>query len=81
MEEKIGFSGLLSSILRISRKMGFRYKRCNDSRKFLMERRDIVLIQMEFLRTIYNIHSSGDSWTVLYLEEMWVNQNYSLKYI
>jgi hypothetical protein len=37
MEEKIGFSGSQSSMLRLLRKMGFRYRRCNDGRKFLME--------------------------------------------
>jgi hypothetical protein len=42
MEEKVGFSGSWSSILRVSRKMGFWYRQCNDRRKFIMERRDIV---------------------------------------
>jgi hypothetical protein len=41
-EETIGFSGSQTSILRILRKMGFRYRRCNDRRKFLMEKRFIV---------------------------------------
>jgi hypothetical protein len=34
IEEKIGFSGSQSSILRPLR-MGFRYRRCNNGRKFL----------------------------------------------
>jgi transposase len=55
VEEKIGFSGSQSLILRLLRKMGFRYRKCNYGRKFLMERRDIVLARMEFLRTIHNI--------------------------
>jgi hypothetical protein len=38
MEEKIRFSGSQSSILRLLRKMGFRYRSCNDRRKFLRER-------------------------------------------
>jgi hypothetical protein len=57
MEEKIGFSGSQSSILRLLRKMGFRYRRCNYGRTFLMERRDIAVARMEFLRTMHNICS------------------------
>jgi hypothetical protein len=30
MEEKMGFSGSQSSILRLLKNMGFRYRRCND---------------------------------------------------
>jgi ribosomal protein L34 len=80
MEEKIWFSRSQSSILRLLRKMGFRYRRCNDGRKFLMERRDTVT-RMEFLRTMHNIRSSGDTQPIFYLDEMWVNQNHSLIYI
>jgi hypothetical protein len=75
-EEKIGFSESWSSASRILRKMGFRYRRCNDRIKFLMERRAIVSIQMEFLRTKHNIRSSAR----FYLDEAWVNLNQSLKY-
>jgi hypothetical protein len=81
MEEKTGFSGSQSSILRLLRKMGFRYRRCNVERKFLVERRDIVVTRMEFLRTMHNIRSSGDTQPIFYLDETWVNQNHSLKYI
>jgi hypothetical protein len=41
MEGKKEFSGSWSSILRMLRKMGFRYIRFNEGRKFLMLRRDI----------------------------------------
>jgi hypothetical protein len=57
MEEKIGFSGSQSSILRLLRETGFRYRRCNDGRKCFMERRDIAVARMEFLRTMHNIRS------------------------
>jgi hypothetical protein len=36
---------------------------------------------MEFLRTMHNIHSSGDTRPIFYLDETWVNQNHSPKYI
>jgi hypothetical protein len=76
MEEKTGFSGSESSVLRVVlREMGFWY------RKFLMERRDTVATRMEFLRTKHNIRLSGNTWPIFHLDEMWVNQNHSLKYI
>jgi hypothetical protein len=81
MEEKIRFSGSQSSILRLLKKMGFRCRKCNDGRKFFMERRDIAVARMEFLRTMHNIRSSGDTRPIYYLDETWVNQNHSLKYI
>jgi hypothetical protein len=46
-----------------------------------MERRDIVVTRMEFLRTMHNIRSLGDTRHIIYLDETWLNQNHSLKYI
>jgi hypothetical protein len=37
MRETIGFDGSKQLILRILKKMGFRYKRCNEGRKYVME--------------------------------------------
>jgi hypothetical protein len=68
-------------ILRILRKMGFRYRRCNDRRKFLTERMGIEITQTEFLGTMQNIHSSGDTHPTFQLHETWVNHNHSLKYM
>jgi hypothetical protein len=49
MEENIGFSGPWSSILRILRKVCFRYRQCNNGRKFLMEKRDLWQHKWNFL--------------------------------
>jgi transposase len=48
---------------------------------FLMERRDIAVARMEFLRTMHDIRPSGDTRRIFYLDETWVDQNHSLKYI
>jgi hypothetical protein len=74
------FSKSQSSILRLLRKMGFRYRRCNNRSKFLMERRDIVVTLMEFLRAMHYTHSTCDIRLIFYLDKIWVNQNLSLKY-
>lgn len=58
-------------------KLKFLYKKCNDGRKFLMERYDIVALRCEFLRTMCTLRQNNDSRPVLYLDENWVNQNHS----
>jgi hypothetical protein len=46
-----------------------------------MERGNIMSAETVSLRTIYNLRISGDEHPVFYLVEIWVNQNYSRKYI
>ena len=46
-----------------------------------MERNDIVAARLKFLRTMHIISESGDTWSIFYLDEIWVNQNHFLKYV
>jgi hypothetical protein len=46
-----------------------------------MERRDIIVTRVEFLRTVHDICLSGDTRPILFLDKRWVNQNHSLKYL
>jgi hypothetical protein len=46
----VGFSGSKWTMLRIVKSMGFRYKRCNDGRKCLMENSDTTAPRIEFVR-------------------------------
>lgn len=62
---------------RILRSLNFKYKKCNDGRRFLMERNDIVAMRVKFLRTMSNLRQSNDTRTIVYLNETWVNQNHS----
>ena len=75
MNEKVGFVGSASSMLRILRGLGFRYKMCNNGRKFLMERSDIAAARARFLRKIHEVREAGHN--IFYLDETWVNQNYT----
>jgi hypothetical protein len=72
-------------IFALKHKMGYQgsssYKKTNDGRKFLMERSDIVAARLTFLRTMHQIRVSGDKRPVFHLDETWVNQNHTLKYI
>jgi transposase len=66
---------------RILKSINFKYKKCNDGRRFLMERNDIVAMRVKFLRTIVNLRKNNDTRPVIYLDETWVNQNYTKGYI
>ncbi|KAF0708646.1 DDE 3 domain-containing protein, partial [Aphis craccivora] len=43
MQEKINYPGSKTSVKRILHNLNFKYKKCNDGRRFLMERNDIVV--------------------------------------
>lgn len=55
LREKIGFKGSRDSVWKILKDLGFQYKKCNDGRKLLMERNDIVASRMVFLRKMHDI--------------------------
>ncbi|KAF0731469.1 DDE 3 domain-containing protein [Aphis craccivora] len=55
----------------------FSYEKCSDGRKFLMERNDIVALRCKFLREICTMRKNKDSRPIVYLDEIWVNQNHS----
>jgi len=61
--------------------LDFKYKKCNDGRKFLMERNDIVASRVKFLRKMNAFRRNNDSRPVVYLDETWVNQNHTRGYI
>lgn len=80
MEEKTGYVGSQTSILRVMKKLGFKYTKGNDGRKFLMERRDIVAARADFLRKMHDLRASADTRPIYYLDETWVNKNHSLSH-
>ncbi|KAE9526959.1 hypothetical protein AGLY_013607 [Aphis glycines] len=81
MREKINYPGSRTSMQTLLKKLGFKFKRCNDGRKFLMERNDIVTARVQFLRKMNEFRRNNDSRPVVYLDETWVNQNQTRGYI
>lgn len=79
--QKIQFSGSNTSIWRILKNLGFKYKKSNDGRNFLMERNDIVAARIKFLRKMHNIRNESSPRPIIYLDETWINQNHSKQYI
>lgn len=80
-QAKTGFKGSRTSMWRILKSLKFKYKKCNDGRRFLMERNDIVASRVRFLRQMVNLRKNNDSRPVIYLDETWVNQNHTRNYI
>jgi transposase len=81
LKEKIGFKGSESSLRTILKRIGYKYKRCNDGRRFFMERADIVAARVTFLRKMHNERANKLERPIIYLDETWVNQNHCKKYI
>lgn len=68
------FKGSPPSLSKILKKIGFAYKK-SDKRKILMERTDIALTRIDFLRKVKNI----TDWNkVVFLDETWLNANHTV---
>lgn len=81
LRDKIGYSGSGESTRRLLRSLGFSFKKCNDGRKFLMERSDIVAARIAFLRKMHSLRVNKDTRPIVYLDETWVNQNHTKSFI
>lgn len=66
---------------KIVKKLGLRYRRANDGRRFLMERKDVVAIRASFLRRMLQIRNEDYPRPIIYSDETWVNQNHSKSFI
>lgn len=71
----ISFSGSRTSLHRVVRQMGFRYKKAESGRRILMEREDIVSARNAYLRKLKSNRDSSDPRPEIFLDETWVNQN------
>lgn len=78
---KINYQGSETSTRRLLKQIGFSYRKPKNGRRFLLERNDIVAARIKFLRTMNELRSSSDSRPIYYLDETWVNENHSRKYI
>lgn len=58
--------------------MGFKYGRV-DGKPFLVERPDVISARTKFLRKMKMIREEGRD-SVTYVDETWVNQNYTVNY-
>jgi len=77
LREKNNYDGSKSSVKIILKKLHFKFKRCNDGRKYLMERSDIVAARLKFLRKMNELRTNDYTRPVIYLDEIWVKQNHT----
>ncbi|XP_068219992.1 uncharacterized protein [Palaemon carinicauda] len=78
-EPPVNFRGSRSSLYKLVRIMGFRFRKVMSGRKFLMERSDIVNGRNKYLREIKIYRESLNPRPEVYLDETWVNQNLSIE--
>lgn len=68
------FKGSLPSLTKILKNIGFSYKK-SDKRKIIMERTDIALARVNFLRKV----KKNTNWDkVVFLDETWLNANHTV---
>ncbi|XP_042210282.1 uncharacterized protein LOC121858120 [Homarus americanus] len=71
----VRFSGAYSSLHKIVKQLGFRFKKVQSGRCILMERNDLVVARNKYLRLIAENRKSSSPRPEIYLDETWVNQN------
>ncbi|KAG8281855.1 hypothetical protein J6590_049919 [Homalodisca vitripennis] len=73
LEEKIEYKGSVRSTRKLLHTVGFKFKKANDGRKFLMERQDIVVARAQFLRKMKSVRDENVD--RVYLDETWMLKN------
>ncbi|KAK4324273.1 hypothetical protein Pmani_005113 [Petrolisthes manimaculis] len=74
-EAPISFKGQKSSLYKLMKKLGFRFKKTDKGRHILMEREDIVLTRCTYLRKVKENRDSSNPRPEIYMGETWVSQN------
>ena len=73
LKEKIDFKWNKEILRQILHKIGFKWKKCQKKRKVLLEREDIILKRIQYLRNMKKYRSEGRP--IIYLDETWVDSN------
>ncbi|XP_055944327.1 uncharacterized protein LOC129975298 [Argiope bruennichi] len=76
-KEKIGFSWQKDTLYKVLHSMNFRWKKCMNNRKVLMERPDIVFWRHRYLREMRCHREAGRP--IVYIDETWVDSNLTFK--
>lgn len=76
LKTSIGFTGSREHLRRHLIKMKFSYSRCSLNRRVLMEREDVVLSRIYYLRRIKELRDAGH--TIIYTDETFVHSNHAV---
>ena len=69
------FQGCSTTLNKIVRNRGFRYKKVESGRAMLMERKDIVIARSKDLKEIDSNRQLDQPIPEIFLDETWLNQN------
>ena len=67
LKQSIGYTGSKGRLRKDLLHMKFTYNRCGVNRKVLMERQDVVLSRIRYLRRVRGLRDTGN--TVVYTDE------------
>lgn len=70
----INFIGGTSSLYRIIKSLGFRWRKTETNKRLLIEKIDIVTKRVDYLRSISNFRAEGRP--IIYLDETYVHSNH-----
>ena len=76
MQEDIGYTGSKSILRKYMRQLGFTYRKSQTNRKLLMERGDVVLSRIQYLRKIRQLREAGCY--IVYTDETYVHSNHTV---
>lgn len=77
VKEKITFPWGVDILRRCLKQLGFKWKKCIDKRKVLIERPEIVNWRWRYLNKIRKIRSGGKK--LIYIDETWIDNNLTHK--
>ena len=75
MQEKIGYDGGEANLRSILKQIGFRWKKCETNRAILMERQDVVLARIKYLRQIRKYREEGRP--IIYTDETFIHTSHA----
>lgn len=73
IRDKIDFPWGVHTLRRILKEMGFKWKKCGDKRKILVERPNIVHWRCEYLKSMRRFRE--EKRPIVYVDESWVDSN------
>lgn len=80
LQEAINYEGSKEHLRQTLHAIGFRFKKCQNKRKLLMERNDIVFKRSCYLRSLRANDKLGEKKRpVIYLDETYIHPSYTVK--
>ncbi len=77
LRKDIGFTGSRTTLWRIVKQLGFKYKK-QCGRKFLIEKPEIVMLRHQYLRKMKKLRESKPPSKIIYMDETWLNANHTV---